>query len=75
MLKVGDVFCCVKKHSCERFQWHIGDSIKILVDITGVILNLNERQYDCLVLNGEKIKHRVTKIESENIIRKFYLTC
>ena len=70
MIKEGDIFCCIKQHSCGRFQWNIGDSIKILVNITGVILDLNERNYDCkIIINGKE--YRVTKTDSEILCDRF----
>ena len=68
--KNGDIFCCVKKHSCSRFEWNIGDSIEILYDITGVIFDLTERNYDCkIIISG--VEKRITKTESEILCDNF----
>jgi len=70
MIKKGQIYICVKEHSCERLQWSYGDSIEILYDITGIILDLKERNYDCkIVVNGKE--HRVTKLDSEILSDNF----
>jgi hypothetical protein len=46
MIKKGQIYICVKEHSCERLQWSYGDSIEILYDITGIILDLKERNLE-----------------------------
>ena len=50
MIKKGQIYICVKQHSCERLQWSYGDSIEILYDITGIIFDLKERNYDCKIV-------------------------
>ena len=70
MIKKGQIYICVKEHSCERLQWSYGDSIEILYDITGIILDLKERNYFCkIVVNGKE--HRVTKLDSEILSDNF----